>query len=229
MSSSIRIQEKDFDISAEIALLRKGDPRVGAVVTFLGAVRDMNDGSQVKGMTLEHYPGMTEKALQEILDQILLLGRLIGEEKKAKKLVDDFSKKLESFREKSKLKPKVKVYFEEWDEPRLSAIQWVSELIEATGGENIFKHKIGSLAVQRAVTDSEVVALNPDIIIGCWCGKKVKTDSFAQRPGYREITAIRKNQVFEVDPAIFLQPGPALFVDGLDQLFGLLAKISSCA
>ena len=69
MSSSIRIQEKDFDVSAEIAALRKGDPRVGAVVTFLGTVRDMNDGSSVKGMTLEHYPGMTEKALQEILDQ----------------------------------------------------------------------------------------------------------------------------------------------------------------
>ena len=65
----IRIQEKDFDVSAEIASLRKDDPRVGAVVSFLGTVRDMNDGSQVKGMTLEHYPGMTEKALQEILDQ----------------------------------------------------------------------------------------------------------------------------------------------------------------
>ncbi len=68
-NSSIRIQESDFDLSAEIAALRKGDPRVGAVVSFLGTVRDMNDGSQVKGMTLEHYPGMTEKALQEILDQ----------------------------------------------------------------------------------------------------------------------------------------------------------------
>ena len=68
-NSSIRIQEKDFDLSAEITALRKGDPRVGAVVSFLGTVRDMNDGSQVKGMTLEHYPGMTEKALQEILDQ----------------------------------------------------------------------------------------------------------------------------------------------------------------
>ncbi len=65
----IKIQENDFDVSAEIAALRKGDPRVGAVVTFLGTVRDMNDGSQVKGMTLENYPGMTEKALQEILDQ----------------------------------------------------------------------------------------------------------------------------------------------------------------
>ena len=68
-NSSIRIQESDFDLSAEIAALRKGDPRVGAVVSFLGTVRDMNDGSQVKGMTLEHYPGMTEKSLQEILDQ----------------------------------------------------------------------------------------------------------------------------------------------------------------
>ena len=68
-NSSIRIQESDFNLSAEIAALRKGDPRVGAVVSFLGTVRDMNDGSQVKGMTLEHYPGMTEKALQEILDQ----------------------------------------------------------------------------------------------------------------------------------------------------------------
>ncbi|QWE21051.1 molybdopterin synthase catalytic subunit MoaE [Polynucleobacter sp. AP-Kolm-20A-A1] len=65
----IKIQESDFDVSAELAALRKGDPRVGAVVTFLGTVRDMNDGAQVKGMTLEHYPGMTEKALEEILDQ----------------------------------------------------------------------------------------------------------------------------------------------------------------
>ena len=66
---SIKIQENDFDVSAEIAALRKGDPRVGAVVTFLGTVRDMNDGSQVKGMSLEHYPGMTEKALEEIITQ----------------------------------------------------------------------------------------------------------------------------------------------------------------
>ena len=66
---NIRIQEKDFDVSTEIAALRKGDPRVGAVVSFLGTVRDMNEGSQVKELTLEHYSGMTEKALQEILDQ----------------------------------------------------------------------------------------------------------------------------------------------------------------
>ena len=68
-SSFIRVQENDFDLSAEIAALRKGDPRVGAVVIFLGTVRDLNEGSQVKEMTLEHYPGMTEKALEEIVSQ----------------------------------------------------------------------------------------------------------------------------------------------------------------
>ena len=67
--SLIRVQESDFDVSTEIAALRKGDPRVGAVATFLGTVRDLNDGSQVKEMTLEHYPGMTEKALEEIVAQ----------------------------------------------------------------------------------------------------------------------------------------------------------------
>lgn len=69
ITSFIRVQENDFDLSAEIAALRKGDPRVGAVVSFLGTVRDLNEGSQVKEMTLEHYPGMTEKALEEIVSQ----------------------------------------------------------------------------------------------------------------------------------------------------------------
>jgi iron complex transport system substrate-binding protein len=163
-----------------------------------------------------------QRSLQEILDQILLLGRMIGEEERATRLVAEFSHKLEDYRQKSKGKAPVKVYFEEWDHPRLSCIQWVSELIEATGGVNIFKHKTGSLAKERAVSDEEVVALNPDVIIGCWCGKKVETDSFAKRPGYQDVNAIKHQQVFEVDPAIFLQPGPALFVDGLSQMFSLL-------
>ena len=163
-----------------------------------------------------------QRSLQEILDQILLLGRLIGEEEKATRLVAEFKRKLEDYRQKSQGKAPVKVYFEEWDHPRLSCIQWVSELIEATGGVNIFKHKTGSLAKERAVTDEEVVALNPDVIIGCWCGKKVETDSFAKRPGYQNVNAIKNQQVFEVDPAIFLQPGPALFVDGLSRMFSLL-------
>lgn len=166
-----------------------------------------------------------QRSLNEILNQILLLGRMVGEAEKSQKLVNEFQAKLENHRKMSAQKPKVKVYFEEWDHPRLSGIQWVSELIEACGGVNIFKHKTGSLAAQREVTDQEIIELNPDVIIGCWCGKKVKVESFAQRPGYESVNAIKNNQVYEVDPAVFLQPGPALFVDGLSQLSELLQKV----
>ncbi len=166
-----------------------------------------------------------QRSLTEILDQILLLGRIVGEEGRASKLVEDFRLRIENHRKKVKSLRKVKVYFEEWDHPRLSAIQWVSELIEVCGGENIFKHKTGSLAVDRQVTDREVVELNPDVIFGCWCGKKVKLDSFASRDGFEAISALKNKKVFELNPAIYLQPGPALFVDGLTQLSELLNNI----
>jgi iron complex transport system substrate-binding protein len=166
-----------------------------------------------------------QRSLRAILDQILLLGRIVGEESKAQSLVQGFEAKLHEIRQKTKALSPIKVYFEEWDHPRLSCIQWVSELIEACGGVNIFAHKQGSLAVDRSVKDQEIIELNPDVIIGCWCGKKVKLESFEARSGFPEITAIKKKQVYEVDPAIFLQPGPALFVDGLDQMSALLDQV----
>lgn len=167
-----------------------------------------------------------QRSLEEILDQILFLGRIIGEEQRARQLVDEFSAKLEFYREKSQNRPRVKVYFEEWDRPQISCIQWVSELIEAVGGENIFKHKAGSLASGRMVSHQEVVALNPDIIIGCWCGKKVNLESFSKIPGYESINAVKNKQIIEMDPAIFLQPGPALFVDGLSQMHQVLQNVA---
>lgn len=157
-----------------------------------------------------------QRTLKEILNNILLLGRLIGEEKKALELVHQFETKLKDYQNRS-YKRRPKVYFEEWDHPRYSCIRWVSELIEATGGENIFKDKTGSMARDREVTDDEVKSRNPDIIFGCWCGKAVKLDSFRQR--YPEVSAVKNGYLWELDPAIFLQPGPALFVDGLDQMF----------
>lgn len=167
-----------------------------------------------------------QRSLEEILNQMLLLGRLIGEESKALKLIEGFREKIENQRTKNLGRPKVKVYFEEWDHPRLSGIRWVSELIDICGGENIFKHKTGSLASEREVSDEEVVKQRPELIIGCWCGKKVKIESFSKRPGYREVPAVKKNQIIEVDPAIFLQPGPALFIDGLAQMSEIIKKAS---
>lgn len=166
-----------------------------------------------------------QRSLEEILNQILTLGRLIGEEGRARNLVEGFRAKLEDIRQKSTQLPKIDVYFEEWDRPRLSGIRWVSELIEASGGKNIFSHKTGSLAKEREVLDEDIIKANPDVIIGCWCGKKVHLDAIAKRPHYEEIKAVKSGHIYEVDPAIFLQPGPALFIDGLDQMFSLFQQV----
>lgn len=164
-----------------------------------------------------------QRSLKEILNNILLLGRMIGEEAKALALVNGFEAKLESYK-KTVLPYRPKVYFEEWDHPRYSCIQWVSEIIEACGGENIFKDKVGAMAREREVTDEEVIRRNPDIIFGCWCGKPVKLDSFSKR--YPDVTAVKKGALWELSPAVFLQPGPALFVDGLDQMFEKIKNFS---
>jgi iron complex transport system substrate-binding protein len=166
-----------------------------------------------------------QRSVMDILNYVGLLGRMIGEESKVRELVAEFQDKVYLIRaEGKKLKKKPRVYFEEWDHPRLSAIKWVSELIEICGGENIFGDKSGAMAQEREVSDAEVIERNPDIILGCWCGKKVSTESITQRPGYQNLAAVKNNQVFEVNPAIFLQPGPALFVDGLDQLLNIFKK-----
>lgn len=149
-----------------------------------------------------------QRTLNEILDSILLLARIVGEEKKGLDLVSVFREKLQNVTSGKRRK----VYFEEWDHPRLSGITWVSELIDACGAENIFKNKAGAFAKDRQVSDEEILAANPDVIFACWCGKKVNLDSIKNRPGYDKLNA----RIIELPPEIFLQPGPALFVDGID-------------
>lgn len=163
-----------------------------------------------------------QRSLREVLNQILLLGQMVDAKEKAQNLIDGFRQKMASL---PKLGWKPRVYFEEWDHPRISAIQWVSELIELVGGENIFAHKTGGLARERTVTDEEVIAADPDLIFGCWCGKKVKLDSIMKRPGYEKLKAVQNKQVFELPPEVFLQPGPALFVDGIDQMRAYLSGV----
>jgi iron complex transport system substrate-binding protein len=110
-----------------------------------------------------------------------------------------------------------KVYFEEWDEPLISGIQWVAELIRIAGGNDIFPELAAeSLAKQRIMADgSAVIARNPDIIFGSWCGKKFRPEKVIARPGWQDIAAVRRNQMFEIKSPLILQPGPAALTDGL--------------
>jgi iron complex transport system substrate-binding protein len=166
-----------------------------------------------------------QRSLEEILQYILLLGRIVGADQLASDLVSEFRKKMDSIRIKGEgLPTKPKVYFEEWDRPRFSGSLWLSEMIEICGGINIFTDRTGKLAREREVFDQEIIALNPDVILACWCGKKVEIEKISTRENYQHLSAIKNNEIYELDPAVFLQPGPALFIDGLDKLSEILSS-----
>ncbi len=168
-----------------------------------------------------------QRTLSEILSYIEMLGRLVGEESRARAVTEDFRAKIEVIKKKAaKLPRSPKVYFEEWDQPRLSGITWVSELIEICGGTNIFADRSGSLARDREVSDELIIERSPDIIFGCWCGKPVKIEKIMDRKSYEIIPAVQNKFIWELPPAIFLQPGPALFLDGLDQMFSYIEKVA---
>jgi len=112
------------------------------------------------------------------------------------------------------------VYFEEWDAPQISAIRWVSELIEIAGGQDIFPELAQCPdGKSRIIADpEEVIRRQPDIIIGSWCGKKFRPEKVAARPGWSEIPAVKNNALYEIKSAEILQPGPAALSDGLLRL-----------
>ena len=167
-----------------------------------------------------------QRSVQEILDTILVLGRLVGREDRARALIDGYCQRLAECEARAARRAhKPRVYFEEWDEPTITAIQWVSELIELAGGSNVFADRArGKLASQRFVRAEEVVAADPEVVLACWCGKAFDQDAFLARPGFAQLTAAKSGRIHELDPALILQPGPACLSDGLDLLERLLAE-----
>ncbi len=173
-----------------------------------------------------HLPVLifNQRSVEEIFDVIESLSNLVGAEHKGQKLIAEYRANLKRVSTLAKTLPRrPKVYFEEWDEPRISGIQWVSELIELAGGDDVFEHlstKKG--AVDRQPKDHEIIASQPDIIIGCWCGKPVDLDEIRGREGWSDIPAVKNNMIFEMDPAIILQPGPASLTDGINQVCDII-------
>jgi iron complex transport system substrate-binding protein len=162
-----------------------------------------------------------QRSVEGILRMITTLGALLGEHTKSQHLAQQLAERIETVKIASaKLPRKPRVYFEEWDEPMISGIRWVSELISIAGGEDCFA-ELGqqSLAGNRIIADAqEVVRRQPDIIIGSWCGKKFKPEQVSARPGWNDIPAVKNNQVFEIKSPLILSPGPAALTDGLDAL-----------
>lgn len=160
------------------------------------------------------------RSLKETLEYIIALASLVDQRDKARSLVQNFQKEIVALsRWAHQIPKKPKIYFEEWPEPMISGIRWVSELIELCGGIDIFSNRShGVLAKERFVQSEEVLQADPDIIIGCWCGKKVDLDAFKRRPGWANLKAVKNNNIVEVMPEVFLQPGPALFKEAMSTL-----------
>ena len=158
------------------------------------------------------------RSVDGILDYIRRLGALVGVADKARAYADKLEADLAAVAaESSRHARRPKVYFEEWDEPLISGIQWVAELVRIAGGDDILPELAAEpMAKNRIMADgAKVIARDPDIIFGSWCGKKFRPEKVAARPGWETIAALRNQQLFEIKSPIILQPGPAALTDGL--------------
>lgn len=176
-----------------------------------------------RGVTVMTF---NQRSIAEILEMILTVGRIVGGEEKAQALVARLQAELDAIRDSaSRFSHRPRVLFEEWYEPLISGICWVEQLIETAGGECIFpelrKHQA---ARNRIVNPADVVAKDPEVIIGSWCGRAVKKEWIRKRDGWDQISAIRNNHIYEVKSAYILQPGPAALTEGLRQLHVILAR-----
>jgi iron complex transport system substrate-binding protein len=166
------------------------------------------------------------RSVDGIVGYVRRLGALVGASDRADRLADELQATVEAVRAAARQLPRrPKVYFEEWDEPRISAIRWVSELIGVAGGDDIFPQRaLASLGRDRIVADDrEVITRAPDLIIGSWCGKKFRPEQLAARPGWADIPAVRHGDLHEIKSPLILQPGPAALTDGLQALHRIVA------
>ncbi len=167
--------------------------------------------------------------LSGILDMIRMLGAMIGVAEKAELLVRGFEQRLTSVSARHAQKRPL-VYFEEWNEPIIAGVRWVSELIEIAGGTDVFSERARNHAAkERILTPEDVVAAAPDIIIGSWCGRKFVPAQVEARPGFEAIPAVRNGRLREIHSTLILQPGPAAITDGLDALCEIIAEFGEAA
>ena len=165
-----------------------------------------------------------QRSVQQILDMILMLAAMVGAAERGARLVAELEEGLSGIRRSADDFPfRPRVYFEEWDEPMISGIRWVSELIAIAGGEDVLEDLSRSAAASGRIHDgARVVAARPDVILASWCGKKFRPERVRAREGWDAIPAVREGRLFEVKSADILQPGPAALTDGVRRVHEIL-------
>jgi iron complex transport system substrate-binding protein len=170
------------------------------------------------------------RSVDGILDYIRRLGALVGASARAEAYADELRRGLDEIERASAALPRrPKVYFEEWDEPPITGIRWVAELIRIAGGDDVFPElAVESLAKHRILADAGVVVQRaPDIILGSWCGKKFRPEKVAARPGWQAIPAVRDGELHEIKSPLILQPGPAALTDGVREMARIIQAWST--
>jgi iron complex transport system substrate-binding protein len=171
-----------------------------------------------------------QRSVDEIFSMLYQVAAMVGEVNQGEIRLKQFRENLNAIQTAaSNFKRRPIIYFEEWDEPRISAIRWVSELITIAGGDDCFPElAIMPMGKDRIIADDQsIVSRAPDIIIGSWCGKKFRPEKVSQRDGWESIPAVKNNQLFEIKSADILQPGPAALTDGVTQLHQIIQQWQS--
>jgi len=162
-----------------------------------------------------------QRSVEEIFSMLYQVAAIVGQGDRGQELLEGMRTRLLEIEQQAKALPRrPKVFFEEWDEPHISAIRWVSQLVGIAGGDDCFPElSVQSLGKDRIIAEgAEIVRRNPDIVIGSWCGKKFRPEKVAARPGWDAVEAVKNGQLFEIKSADILQPGPAALTDGVEQL-----------
>jgi len=164
-----------------------------------------------------------QRSVDEIFSMLYQVAAMVGEAAQGLHRIEAMQQHLLALKNQSYAK-RPKVYFEEWDEPPISAIRWVSELIQTAGGDDCFPElALQSMGKDRIIADPlEIARRSPDIIIGSWCGKKFRPEKVAARTGWGDVPAVKNGQIFEIKSADILQPGPAALTDGVNQLHRII-------
>jgi len=208
-------------ISADVPKILALQPDL--VLTFSDLQADIAAELIRQGVAVHAF---NQRNVAGILAMIRTLGALVGAVDNAEALTRSLEQQLAQVKARAgSLERRPSVYFEEWDQPMISGIGWVSELVEAAGGRDVFQNLAGQKSAKdRIVTPAQVIAARPDIVVGSWCGKKFVPARFAARPGFDTIPAVRDGWLREIKSALILQPGPAALTDGLDAIERIVAE-----
>jgi iron complex transport system substrate-binding protein len=167
---------------------------------------------------------LNQRDVAGVLAMIRTVGALVGAAERADALARSYESRLAETRAATQGQPRPRIYFEEWNDPLISGIGWVSELIETAGGEDVFAAlRTQKSAKDRIVAPEAVVAAAPDVILASWCGRKVQPEKIRARAGWEAIPAVRNGRIVEIKSPLILQPGPAALTDGLDAMRAAIA------